>query len=82
MKQVSERWFVDENGYYYLRTDTGYIFYGTPQKESEVIKKIENGKLALEVHPISVIDGKKIYHVYNPNVLPIPHFDILVEEDV
>lgn len=79
MKQISEKWYIDDEGNYYLDIGHGFQFYGKPWKENEVIRKIESGELALEPTPISIIDNQKIYHVYNPNVLPIPHFSILVE---
>jgi hypothetical protein len=80
LRKISEKWYVDEYGGYYLHLGSGsFQYYGKPKKESEIIKKIENGELAFESTPISIIDGKKIYHVYNPNVQPRPHFDIVVE---
>jgi hypothetical protein len=81
LRKVSEQWYVDENGDYYYKLSDGasFLYYGRPKKESEVVKLIEEGKIALEATPVSIMDGKKIYHVYNPNVCPTPHFDILVE---
>jgi hypothetical protein len=80
LKKISEKWYIDEKGDYHLYLSGGtFLFYGKPQKESDIIKKIENGELALESTSISIVDGKKIYHVFNPNVYPRPHFDILVE---
>jgi len=80
LKRMSEKWYVDGKGNYHL--DLGYgtfAFYGKPVKESEVVKKILDGKLAFSGTGISIVDGKKIYHVCNPNTTPIPHFSILVE---
>jgi hypothetical protein len=78
MKEISKNWFIDENGNYYYYLGAGsFKFYGKPEEESNVIRKILNGEISTEATPFTIKDGKKIYHVYNKK--NGAHFDILVK---
>ena len=77
MKQVSERWFVDDNGFYWLRcSDGSYRLFGPPRDEEDVLREVREGRLGLKY--VTEVDGFKIYHAYTKDSLPIAHIDILV----